>query len=204
MSEQPRWPAPDRTKVLGDEAVTLVPLDWVAHGVPLWKAASPETNGGDVFQYMMGSGPFSNQADYLAHLRRVAAAPDLAYTVIRSLGNEVVGSASLLNIRPEHGAVEVGSIWYTKKAQRTEVNTHAMFSLFSYVFDELGYRRLEWKCNNENEPSKAAALRLGFQYEGLFRQHVWVKGRNRDTAWYSIVDGEWPAVKQRFLEALLR
>ncbi len=198
------WPAPDRAKVLGDDAVTLVPLDRVAHGVALWKAASPETNGGDIFHYMMGAGPFSKQADFLEYLRTLATAPALTYTVIRAHGNEIVGSVGLLNIRPEHGAVEVGSIWYTKKAQRTEVNSHAMFAVFSYVFDELGYRRLEWKCNNENEPSKAAALRLGFQYEGLFRQHVWVKGKNRDTAWYSIIDGDWPAVKQLFLEKLLR
>jgi len=198
------WPAPDRTKVLSDDRVTLTPLDVGAHGRALFRAASIQTNGTDLFFYSPNPpATVTSEAEYLKYLEQKAAGPDLTYTVTRALGNEIVGSVSLLNIRPDHGAVEAGSIWYTKNAQRTEVNTHALWLLLRYVFDELGYRRFEWKCHNENEASKAAALRLGFQYEGLFRQHQWMKGRNRDTAWYSIIDSEWPAVKERFIKKLL-
>ncbi len=198
------WPAPDRTKVLADDRVTLTPLDVARHGRALFHAASVKTNGVDLFLYSPVPSPVTDEAEYVAYLQKKASASeDLAYTVMRA-GTETVGSVSLLNIRPEHGAVEAGSIWYTKTAQRTEVNTHALWLLMRYVFDELGYRRFEWKCHNENEASKAAALRLGFQYEGLFRQHQWMKGRNRDTAWYSIIDSDWPAVKRRFEETLLR
>jgi len=205
-TEKHGWDSPDRKRILADDKVTLVPLDVAKHGEALWRAASPEANGGeDIFRYLWGSGPFTTAVEFQTYLERKAAAPhELTYTVVRALGDEIVGSVSLLNIRSEHGAVEAGSIWYTKKVQRTEVNTHSLWLLMNYVFGDLGYRRFEWKCNNANEASKAAALRLGFQYEGLFRQHGWVKGANRDTAWYSIIDGEWPDVKRRFAEKLLR
>lgn len=199
-----RWAAPDKTKILADDRVTLAPLDVGSHGRALFRAASLESNGVDLFVYNPAPDPVTSEAEYLDYLTKKAAGPDLTYTITRSLGNEVVGSVSLLNTRPDHGVTEVGSVWYAKKAQRTEVNTHTMWLLFQHVFDELKYRRLEWKCHNENEASKNAALRLGFQYEGLFRQHQWMKGRNRDTAWYSIIDSDWPAVKQRFVEKLLR
>ena len=101
-------------------------------------------------------------------------------------------------MEPAHGTVEIGHIWYAPAIQRTRATTEATYLLARHVFDDLGYRRLEWKCNALNAPSRAAAERFGFTYEGTFRQHMWVKGANRDTAWYSLLDGEWPAVRAAF------
>ena len=199
------WPLPDPRRILENSAVRLVPADAAAHGAGLYKAASLETNGEDLFVYHPAAGPFGDQARFLAYLEAKLALPaELTYTVFGRRWDEIVGAVTLMNLRADHGTVEVGAIWYTKKAQGTEVNTNTMALLFAYVFDELGYRRLEWKCNNENEASKRAALRLGFQYEGLFRQHFWDKGKNRDTAWYSIIDGDWPGVKARIATLIQR
>ncbi|MGC1910050.1 MAG: GNAT family protein, partial [Candidatus Dormiibacterota bacterium] len=112
------------------------------------------------------------------------------------------GWASLMRIEPQHRCVEVGYILYTPALQRTRGATEAMYLLARYVFEELGYRRYEWKCDSLNAPSWRAALRLGFTYEGVFRQHMIIKGRNRDTAWFSILDSEWAARKARLEEWL--
>jgi len=106
--------------------------------------------------------------------------------------------ASYLRITPAHGVIEVGYIWYSPALQRTRMATEAMYVMARHAFEDLGYRRYEWKCNALNEPSRRAALRLGFAYEGVFRQHMVVKDRNRDTAWYSMLDSEWPAAKAAF------
>ena len=111
---------------------------------------------------------------------------------------DLLGMASYMRNRPEQGSTEVGCVVFSKKLQRTPAATEAMYLMAKHVFDDLGYRRYEWKCNNSNEPSKRAALRLGFTFEGVFRQDMVVKGQNRDTAWYSITDGEWPLVKTAF------
>jgi RimJ/RimL family protein N-acetyltransferase len=103
-----------------------------------------------------------------------------------------------MRIDPSHGVIEVGNINYSPLLQRKPAATEAMYLMMRRVFDELGYRRYEWKCDSLNAPSRAAAQRLGFQFEGIFRQAVVNKGRNRDTAWYSIIDSEWPALKQAF------
>lgn len=197
------WPLPHPPKALANDRVSLVPTDPAAHGADLYQVASFEANGEDIFLYHLGTGPFHSKEQFLDFLHAKASAPnEVMYTIIRR-DQGPVGTASLMNIRAAHGAVEVGSIWYTKKAQRTEVNTNAMYLLFCYVFDDLGYRRLEWKCNNANEASRKAALRLGFQYEGLFRNHFWDKGKNRDTAWFSLIDTDWPTVKACFESHLL-
>lgn len=194
------WNQPDPSLVLENRHVLVVPLNLEVHAPALWQAASPETNGTDLFRYNLATGPFATEMDFQAYLAKKASNPkDATLAVFSKRLDRWVGCTSLLNIRPDHGSLEVGSIWYTKVAQRTEVNTNVMALLFCHIFDALGYRRLEWKCNNENEASKQAALRLGFTYEGLFRQHFWDKGQNRDTAWYSIIDTEWPSVKQRLL-----
>jgi RimJ/RimL family protein N-acetyltransferase len=106
--------------------------------------------------------------------------------------------ASYLRITPEHGVIEIGHIWFGLALQRTREATEAIYLLASHAFDDLGYRRLEWKCNALNEPSRRAADRFGFTYEGTFRKHQIVKGRNRDTAWYSILDEQWPAIRASF------
>jgi RimJ/RimL family protein N-acetyltransferase len=109
-----------------------------------------------------------------------------------------VGWASLMRVDPHNRVVEVGHILFSPRLQRSRAATEALYLLARHVFDDLGYRRYEWKCDNLNVPSKKAALRLGFTFEGLFRQHVIYKGRSRDTAWFSMIDAEWPVVKQAF------
>lgn len=111
---------------------------------------------------------------------------------------EALGMASYMRNRPEHGSTEVGCIVFSKKLQRTPAATEAMYLMARHVFDDLGYRRYEWKCDNANEASRRAANRLGFTFEGVFRQDMVMKGRNRDTAWYSITDAEWPQLRQAF------
>jgi RimJ/RimL family protein N-acetyltransferase len=106
-----------------------------------------------------------------------------------------VGMAAFLNIVPEHRRLEIGHIWYAPSAQRTEANTETAYLMMREAFDELGYRRVEWKCDALNARSRAAALRLGFTFEGVFRAHMIVRGRNRDSAWFSLLDTEWPAVR---------
>ena len=109
-----------------------------------------------------------------------------------------VGMAALLNIVPAHGRVEIGSIWYSPLVQKTRVNTEVTYLFLKTLFREFHYRRVEWKCDNDNLASKQAALRMGFIYEGLFRQHMRVKGKNRDTAWFAILDADWPALEVNF------
>jgi RimJ/RimL family protein N-acetyltransferase len=106
--------------------------------------------------------------------------------------------ASFLRMAPEHGVIEIGHIWFAPALQRTRQATEAIYLMARHVFDDLGYRRLEWKCDALNEPSRRAAQRFGFTFEGVFRQHMVVKGRNRDSAWFSILDGEWPAIREAF------
>jgi RimJ/RimL family protein N-acetyltransferase len=110
----------------------------------------------------------------------------------------------LMRIVPEHGVIEIGHIWFAPALQHTRRATEAIYLMARHAFDDLGYRRLEWKCDSLNEPSRRAAERFGFVYEGVFRQHMVVKGRNRDTAWFSIVDGEWPTVRAAFEAWLAR
>jgi RimJ/RimL family protein N-acetyltransferase len=126
------------------------------------------------------------------------SADPIVLTVFSTEHSARVGMISIMNIVPEHGRAELGSIWYTPSAQKTRINTETIFLLLKYLFDDLHYRRVEWKCNNENLPSKRAAERLGFQYEGIFRQHMVIKDRSRDTAWFAMIDKEWPAVRANF------
>lgn len=198
------WPLPDASLAFEDESVRLTPTDPARDGEALWKAADPAVNGEDLFLYHPGVGPFTEPGPFLAVVsKRVADTKGLTYTVFSKRLGAVVGGLSLLNVRADHGTVEVGSIWYAKAAQRSEVNTHAVYLLMRYVLEDLGYRRFEWKCHRLNLPSRRAAVRLGFREEGTFRQHFWDKGTNRDTVWFSIIDREWPLVKDRFESRLL-
>jgi len=198
------WPLPDASLVFEDEAVRLTPTDATRDAEALWRAADPVVNAEDLFVYHPGVGPFTEPSPFLAVIeKRVADTKGLTYTVFSKRLNAVVGGLSLLNVRADHGTLEVGSIWYAKAAQRSEVNTHAVYLLMRYVLEDLGYRRFEWKCHRLNLPSRRAAVRLGFREEGTFRQHFWDKDANRDTVWFSIIDREWPLVKDRFLTRLL-
>jgi RimJ/RimL family protein N-acetyltransferase len=169
--------------------VTLAPLDAAAHGESLWDAVrGPEHD--ELWRYLF-DGPYREREAFIAALERKAASEDPLFSAIldRETGR-AVGYAAYLRIEPAHRVIEVGSILFTPLLQRTRGATEAMYLMARNVF-ELGYRRYEWKCDARNEPSRRAAERLGFTFEGIFRQHMIVKGGNRDTAWYSMLDSEW-------------
>ena len=144
-------------------------------------------------------GPFPSAQEYAAVVQSVQAGEDPVFHAIVELPSQrPVGVASYLRIDPAMGVIEVGHLSYAPALQRHAAATEAMYLMMRRVFDELGYRRYEWKCDSLNAPSRRAAERLGFRFEGIFRQAVVVKGRNRDTAWYSILDSEWPALRRAF------
>ena len=195
----PDWtarPRPPRTPIDGTR-VRIEPLDPAAHGESLYAAFSEDTAGAN-WTYM-GYGPFDRQADFQHWLEGMADGDDpLFHTVVDLASGRCLGLMSYLRIDPANGVIEIGHIHFSPSLQGTAAATEAQYLMMRRVFDELGYRRYEWKCNALNAPSCRAAERLGFIYEGTFRQAVVVKGRNRDTAWYAILDGDWPAIRAGF------
>ena len=165
------------------------------HADSLWQ----QTKGADaIWTYIANSGPFTGKAAFDAWLeKRIAAQDPYAYAIL-DRDERVVGTATLMSIRPAMRVIEVGSIVYSPALQRTPLGTEAQYLLARYAIEDLRYRRYEWKCDSLNAPSRRAALRYGFQFEGIFRQHMISNGRNRDTAWFSILDGDWPARKAAF------
>jgi RimJ/RimL family protein N-acetyltransferase len=188
--------APPRTAMAG-RFCRVEPLDPARHASELYAAVS-EDREGRMWTYLP-HGPFASLKDYRAALeastRRDRA---LAYAIIDQQSGHAAGVASYLNIDPSNGTIEVGAIHYSPRLQRRPAATEAMYLMMRRVFVELGYRRYEWKCDALNAASRAAALRLGFCYEGLFRQATVYKGRSRDTTWFSIIDGEWPGLRAAF------
>jgi RimJ/RimL family protein N-acetyltransferase len=175
--------------------VTLEPLDPERHGDALYAALHGP--GADPAQWAhLPYGPFERDA-FAAWARDAAQSPDPLFSTVLVAG-EPRGWLSLLRIEPAHRCIEVGHIVFGAALQRTPAATEAIFLAASHAFDTLGYRRFEWKCDAANARSRAAAVRFGFTYEGVFRQHMIVKGRNRDTAWYAMLDGEWPAIRAAF------
>ena len=173
------------------------PLDPERHARDLY-AANSQDRDGRMWTYLPW-GLYAGFDDYLAALSAgLRREGFVTYTLIAADSGRAVGVASYLNIDPAAGSIEVGGIAYSPALQRTPAGTEAMFLMMRRVFDDLGYRRYEWKCNALNAASRAAAQRFGFRYEGLFRQADVVKGRNRDTVWFAITDGEWPAIKAAF------
>lgn len=165
------------------------------HSASLWQQVK---DADTIWTYIADSGPFANKSAFDAWLiRRIAAQDPYAYVII-DRDERVVGTATLMNIRPAMRVIEVGSIVYSPALQRTPLGTEAQYLLARYAIKELRYRRYEWKCDSLNAPSRRAALRYGFQFEGIFRQHMISNGRNRDTAWFSILDGDWPARNAAF------
>src|SRR5207237_109447 len=147
----------------------------------------------------MTFGPFDRRDDYRDHVVTATQADDpLHYAVVDLRSGTAVGTLSLMRQDPSNGVVEVGNIAFSPLLKQTPVSTEAQFLLMSYAFDELGYRRYEWKCDSLNAPSRRAAQRLGFTFEGIFRQAVVYKQRSRDTAWFSVIDREWPALRAAF------
>ena len=188
---------PERAPIAG-QSVWLDPLDPAAHAVPLFASShGPETDP-DLWLYM-GVGPFATLEEFARWLEICAASSDpLFFTVVDEHTGHPSGMASYLRITPAHGVIEIGNIWFSAALQRTRQATEAIFLLARHAFDDLGYRRLEWKCNALNARSRRAAERFGFCYEGLFRQHMVIKGRSRDTAWFSMTDRDWPAIRSAF------
>jgi RimJ/RimL family protein N-acetyltransferase len=187
---------PERVTLKG-RWITLGPLDAEKHADALFEGA----NGGDkdrVWTYLF-DGPYTDPAAFKASIAAKAQSADpLFLAIVDNATGAAVGYQTFLRIEPTHRVIEVGNILYTPALQRTPGATEAQYLFARYVFEDLGYRRYEWKCNNLNAPSKRAAERFGFTFEGIFRQHMIVKGRNRDTAWFAMLDSEWPARKAAY------
>ena len=173
----------------------LEPLDPSRHGQALYQAFCHSQDDRD-WTYLP-YGPFPSLHGFLDWLQTWALGEDpLFHAILDPASGETVGMASYLRIAPELGSIEVGHIHFSPLMQRTPLATEAMYLMMARVFDQLGYRRYEWKCDALNERSRQAALRLGFSFEGIFRQMMVTKGRNRDSAWFSIIDKEWPKIKR--------
>ncbi|MFN7925476.1 MAG: GNAT family protein [Bryobacteraceae bacterium] len=200
--------------ILRGNWVELAPLDPLEHTPDLYAVSngqparlgerSIEAYDSDALIWAyMGYGPFAGLDEFRDYLRSLTApANQFAFCVTDLISGKPAGVTTLMSNAPEHLKIEVGHIWYTPLVQRTAANTEATYLMLRHCF-ELGYRRLEWKCNALNERSRRAALRMGFRFEGIQEAHMILKGRNRDTAWFRILAPEWPDVKQK-LEEMLR
>ncbi|WP_240636101.1 GNAT family N-acetyltransferase [Caldimonas tepidiphila] len=196
---QPRA-LPQRMPLKGDYCV-LEPLDPARHGGDLWRAYQAATDGRQ-WTYMP-VGPFADDTRFRAHLELAAGSPDpLHFAVVDRATQRAVGTLALMRMDPANGVIEVGHVAFSPALQRTRAATEAQYLLMRLVFDELHYRRYEWKCDSLNAPSRQAAQRLGFQFEGVFRQAVVYKQRSRDTAWFSVIDSEWSVLRDAFVRWL--
>ena len=207
-SEAPSWPLgpvvdahlahrPQRVTLAG-RRVTLAPLDARKHAVSLYDGSNGDPDRERVWSYLF-DGPYANLQDFRASIEAKARSEDpLFFAVVDNVSGRALGYQTLMRFDAANRVVEVGNILYTPALQRTAGATEAQYLFATYAFDTLGVRRYEWKCNALNAPSRHAAERLGFSFEGIFRQHMIVKGRSRDTAWYAMLDGEWPARKSAF------
>ena len=194
----PDWTPPSRSprETLAGRFCCVEPLDVDRHAADLF-AANSASSDGRIWTYL-GYGPFNNFEDYAAWAQQMSRSEDpLFFAIIDLASGKAAGLASYLRIDPANGSIEVGNIVYAPALQRTPAATEAMILLMRQAFS-LGYRRYEWKCDALNAPSRAAAQRLGFSFEGIFRQVVIYKGRNRDTAWYAVIDREWSALSAAF------
>ena len=185
---------PARAALIG-RLVTLEPLDAARHAGDLFEASHGSAAALRIWDYLP-VGPWGSQAEYTKVLRQQTARHEQIYYAIRPAdGDKACGQASYLDIQPENGVIEIGSIWFGLTLRRTRGATEALYLMVRYAMDDLGYRRMQWRCNALNAASRAAARRLGFRFEGIFYNHMIFKGRNRDTAWYSILDDEWPEIR---------
>jgi RimJ/RimL family protein N-acetyltransferase len=200
LGEKVDWtPArePARTEMRGSR-VLLRPVDPDLDAEPLFAVSHPPDGDPSIWTYLP-DGPYESPEQLRRMLEWASTSKDPLYFTLAPLPEERPrGIASYLRITPEVGVIEIGHIWFAPALQRTTAATEAIYLLARRPFEELGYRRLEWKCNALNAASRRAAERFGFTFEGVFRKHQIVKGRNRDTAWYSITDEEWPAIARGF------
>lgn len=190
-----RGARPPRREPIDGRAVRLEPLDPSRHGDDLFRAAAGADSTWDYLAY----GPFAGREEFMSWLERRAPLDDpLTFAIVDRSSDAARGLTSLMRIDAPNGVIEVGHIWLSPALQRTRHATEALYLQARYVFDALGNRRFEWKCDAANIGSRRAAERFGFIFEGIFRQHMVVKGRNRDTAWYSMLDSEWPSRREAF------
>ncbi len=194
LGEFPR-PTPPYTPMQG-RFCSVVPLDVNRHAPGLYRAFANDTDGRN-WTYLP-YGPFDREQNFFNWAQSSCMDADPMFHTVLDADESPVGMASYLRIDPAAGAIEVGHIHFSPLLQRTPKSTETMFLMMRRVFDELGYRRYEWKCDALNAPSRRAAERLGFTFEGIFRQATHYKGRNRDTAWYSIIDSEWPRIRDAY------
>lgn len=197
MNPAPSLPCPRPARVALEGRYTRLEPLAASHAPALYEASSgPDAEAR--FAYLFDAPP-AGLADLQAWVAKASSGDDPLFSaVIDKTSGRAAGRQALMRITPEHGVVEIGSILWGPAIARTRVATEALYLAARHVFEDLGYRRFEWKCHDRNAPSKAAARRFGFAYEGLFRQHMWAKGASRDTAWFSMLDGEWPALRRRY------
>ncbi len=185
-----------KRQVFEGEYVALFPLNAERDVHDLFEGSNGTEEKERLWTYL-GYGPFADASEMQPWLAQQEKSTDpLFFSVLDKRMNRRVGMVSFLNIVPPMRRLELGHIWYSPSAQRTQVNTEAIYLMLCHSFDQLKYRRVEWKCDSLNQRSREAAQRLGFQFEGIFKQHMIVKGRNRDTAWYAMMDSNWQAIKQ--------
>lgn len=191
----PGWTrrAPPQPVTIDGRTCRIEPLDAARHGGDLVAAFRTTDESSWIYLFV---GPFEDDAGILNWLTEAADSKDLFYSAIidRKTGR-AAGVCACMRPDPANGVIEIGSIHYADSLKRTPATTEAMYLLMRHVFEDLGYRRYEWKCNSFNTPSRRTALRLGFRFEGIFRNHMVVKGHSRDTAWFAVMDSEWPALK---------
>ena len=182
---------------LAGRYVQLVKLDPQTHFDALYQAQSGPESDNRTWLYM-GRGPFEDEAAFREYVELMASTDDpAAYTVIPTNGDPA-GVLTYMRIDEANGSIEIGHIWYGASIQRSPVTTEVVYLTAKHAFEDLGYRRFEWKCYDSNERSKRAALRFGFRHEGTFRNHLVVRDRNRDTAWFAMTNDDWPVIKNAF------
>jgi RimJ/RimL family protein N-acetyltransferase len=194
-----RLARPPARAALDGRFVSLVPVDPAAHGHGLFESSHDGSEEAARMWTYLPHGPWPDEAGMRGWLDLLPGSGDpLFLTVIERSTGDPVGIVTFMSVDAAMRHLELGNIWYSPRAQRTRANTESVYLMLREAFDELGHRRVEWKCDALNARSRAAAERLGFTFEGVFRQHMIIKGRNRDTAWYSMVDHEWPDVRTNF------
>ena len=194
MKPQPAKSAPGRIVIEG-RYVRLEPLER-RHAADLFAVSTME-GGPERYRWLFSHAPGS-LAEMEERIEAGQAGPDLTVAIVEKSTGRALGQQSWMRIRPEHGSIEIGGVYWGLPMARSRLATEALYLFARHAFDDLGYRRFEWKCNNANEPSKAAATRFGFTFEGIFRQDMIIKGESRDTAWFSMIDREWPALRAEY------
>ena len=190
----PAKSAPERI-VLEGRYVRLEPLA-ANHAVDIFEISSMP-GGAERYRWLFSTAP-ETLAEVEARIADTTWGDNRYVAVVDQASGKTVGQQGWMRIRPEHGSIEIGGVYWGLPMARTPLATEALYLFARHAFDDLGYRRFEWKCNDRNEPSKAAATRFGFQYEGLFRQDMILKGESRDTAWFSMIDKDWPALRAEY------